>query len=80
MAGTAETSGVWTWRYFGAERTPAQPALDDEDSVQEFPSQSDAESWLGEHWRDLAAAGVTEVELIESEKVHYAMSLAAADS
>jgi len=28
-----------------------------------FPTQGDAESWLGEHWRELAGGGVAAVTL-----------------
>ena len=41
------------------------------------PTQSDAESWLGEHWRELAEQGVTGVTLLEDDRVEYGpMSLA----
>ena len=40
-----------------------------------FGSQADAESWLGQSWRDLAAAGVTTVVLVEDDRVEYRMSL-----
>lgn len=42
-----------------------------------FPSQSDAESWIGEHWRHLAAAGVQSVELVDNGTALYEMSLSA---
>jgi hypothetical protein len=47
----------WTWRY-EPESAGAPPP-------DEFPSQSDAESWLGEAWRELAAAGVIGVTLVK---------------
>ena len=31
------------------------------------PSQSDAESWLGETWRELAAAGIAQVTLLSED-------------
>ncbi len=71
---------TWTWCYYDAERVTVKPALEEQHAAQEFPSQSDAESWLGEHWRELAAAGVAEVELIEADDVRYAMSLTASES
>lgn len=41
-----------------------------------FPSQADAESWIGETWRELAAAGVGSVVLWEGEdEVYGPMSL-----
>jgi hypothetical protein len=44
-----------------------------------FPSQSDAETWLGEQWRELAEAGVEAVTLAHEGAVVYGpMSLRAA--
>lgn len=65
---------AWTWTYAdagGAEMSG--PAL----VTTAFPTQSDAESWLGEAWRDLADAGVASVTLHEDDSVVYGpMSLA----
>jgi hypothetical protein len=36
-----------------------------------FPSQADAESWIGEAWPDLLGQGVDQVSLIEGERVVY---------
>lgn len=63
---------TWRWRLEsvdGGEVTgPNSPA---------HPNQSDAESWLGENWRDLAEAGVAQVTLFEDERMVYGpMSLA----
>jgi hypothetical protein len=45
-----------------------------------FPTQADAESWIGETWRELADAGVDAVFLLEDQAVVYGpMSLRAAD-
>jgi hypothetical protein len=62
----------WSWRLEdtkGAELTkPSSPT---------HSNQSDAESWLGEHWRELAEAGVAQASLFEDErKVYGPMSLA----
>ncbi|MDT4938946.1 MAG: hypothetical protein QOG80_2617 [Pseudonocardiales bacterium] len=50
----------WIWRLEAADGTVldsiASPA---------HPNQSDAESWLGEQWRALAADGVARVTLLE---------------
>jgi hypothetical protein len=60
----------WTWRYDGTP-TPEAPSGDT------FPTQSDAESWLGENWRELRSAGVTAVTLLDSgREVYGPMSLA----
>ncbi|WP_347350063.1 hypothetical protein [Intrasporangium sp.] len=43
-----------------------------------FPTQSDAESWLGETWRDLSGSGVETVTLHRGDAVVYGpMSLRA---
>jgi membrane-bound lytic murein transglycosylase B len=61
----------WVWRFESADgrdlATPASPA---------HASQSDAESWLGETWRELAEAGVAQVVLQQDgEKVYGPMLL-----
>jgi hypothetical protein len=44
----------------------------------EFSSQSDAETWIGEVWRELADAGVDQVVLLDSgREVYGPMSLEA---
>ena len=45
---------------------------------QTFPSQADAETWLGESWRDLLDEGVEQVTLLEGQREVYGpMSLRA---
>jgi hypothetical protein len=69
---------TWTWRYQNELGQPVE--LTDIDGIGEVhQSQSDAETWLGEHWRELFDAGVTEVSLIEDERVEYVMALTAAE-
>jgi hypothetical protein len=53
-------SEAWTWAYEDADGQPMTGGLL---STADFPSQSDAENWFGEIWRDLAAAGVAGVTL-----------------
>ncbi len=36
-----------------------------------FASQGDAETWLGEHWKVLAAAGVAAATLVEDGRAAY---------
>jgi hypothetical protein len=64
-----ERAMAWAWRYEGATG-PKQAG-----SSETFPSQSDAESWLGQSWRELAAAGVVTAVLVEDDRVEYRMSL-----
>jgi hypothetical protein len=69
---------TWSWRYQDAEGQdlPAAPAVA---PVESFATKGDAESWLGETWRDLLAAGVEQVVLVEGDRVEYAMPLTPAD-
>ena len=39
--------------------------------AESFPNQSDAESWIGETWRDLLEAGVHQVVLYEGDRRVY---------
>jgi len=66
----------WTWTYLDADAT----AMTGDELVETgFPSQSEAESWLGEQWRDLADAGVDAVTLEHDGVFVYGpMSLRAA--
>ena len=60
---------AWTWRYEDSSGglvdpgglAPSEP----------FPSQADAESWIGETWRELLAAGVAQVTLFEDDHQVY---------
>ena len=36
-----------------------------------FPTQADAESWIGETWRELLDGGVDQVSLLEGDRVVY---------
>lgn len=66
----------WTWTYLDADGKPMTGQALGEAG---FPSQSDAESWLGEEWRALADAGVESVTLLDHGQVVYGpMSLRAA--
>lgn len=56
----------WIWRLEDADGTtlrgPANP---------EHQNQSDAESWLGERWRELAEAGIAQVTLFDGDTTVY---------
>ncbi len=63
---------TWTLQLWGADgdelTAPSVPA---------HGNQSDAESWLGEHWRELAEEGVASVTLLNGGTAVYGpMSLA----
>lgn len=66
-------SEQWTWSYEDASGAPV-PAEGLGETA--FPTQGDAESWFGEVWHDLAAAGVAAVTLHrDGQKVYGPMSL-----
>ncbi len=59
----------WTWQYDAQQGAPipqsvSQPAAG-------FPTQADAETWVGEVWRDLVAEGIDAVSLYEDERLVY---------
>ncbi|HWA66943.1 MAG TPA: hypothetical protein VG899_11305 [Mycobacteriales bacterium] len=64
---------AWAWRFENSDAV----ALDDgELPAESFPTQADAETWIGEAWRELAAAGVAQVTLFEDgREVYGPMSL-----
>ena len=57
---------AWTWRLEDAEG-----AALDQPAVPAHASQADAESWLGENWRELREAGVGQVTLLDAGSVVY---------
>jgi uncharacterized protein (DUF2237 family) len=63
---------VWTWRFEKADgSTVAAP-----NGAEEFPTQGDAESWVGETWKELLEGGIDQVVLLEDgEKVYGPMNL-----
>ncbi len=61
-------SDGWTWSYEDATGKPVEAPVTVSTS---FPTQGDAESWLGEQWRELRAAGVVAVSLHEDGSLVY---------
>lgn len=59
---------TWRWRY---EDAHGGEVVDRPLPQEVFPSQADAESWLGENWRELLESGVEQVTLLEEERVEY---------
>ena len=67
---------AWTWRYEDSSGAPVD-AGPEAPTAEPFPSQADAESWIGETWRELLAAGVAQVTLFEDDhQVYGPMGLA----
>lgn len=62
----------WNWQLFDkAGRVLAVTGIAAELWPEEFSSQSDAETWLGERWRDLADSGVASVTLLADDNTEY---------
>lgn len=66
----------WTWQLEDPTGQPVDPAsLGVEVPV--VDNQGDAESWLGENWRDLLARGIATVTLLrDGQRVYGPMGLA----
>lgn len=64
---------TWTWRCEHIDGTELEQV---EANTEIFPSRGDAETWLGEHWADLAEAGAQQVTLLQDDAPLYTMSLA----
>ncbi|GAA0276480.1 hypothetical protein GCM10010302_12700 [Streptomyces polychromogenes] len=65
---------AWTWRFEAADGAEVAPAVEPE----EFTTQGDAESWIGEVWKELLDGGAERVTLFEDSTEIYTMSLSAA--
>ncbi|QKW06073.1 hypothetical protein HUT18_06335 [Streptomyces sp. NA04227] len=63
---------AWTWRFEKADGTEVEPSLQPD----EFTTQGDAESWIGEFFKELAEGGTDQVTLFEDgTKIYGPMSL-----
>jgi hypothetical protein len=69
-----EAAMTWTWRLESVDGGP----LTDPASPP-HANQSDAESWLGEHWRELADTGVVQVTLLDGGTQVYGPMLLGED-
>ncbi|HEY7146938.1 MAG TPA: hypothetical protein VH637_22055 [Streptosporangiaceae bacterium] len=59
---------AWTWQFEKQDGTVVSARGLPRES---FSSQGDAESWLGENWRELLEAGVDQVTLLEEDRAEY---------
>jgi len=68
---------AWTWRFEKSDGTETEPALQPE----EFTTQGDAESWIGEYWRELLDGGAEQATLFEDgAEIYGPMSLRAEEA
>ncbi|MEO7059485.1 MAG: hypothetical protein ABI083_07195 [Lapillicoccus sp.] len=66
----------WTWKLLDAQSESVEHAM----GGSTFPTQSEAESWLGEEWQTLLEGGVDAVTLVEDgAEVYGPMSLHATE-
>jgi hypothetical protein len=59
---------AWSWQF---EKEDGTVAASRGLPKETFSSQGDAESWLGENWRELLEGGVDQVTLVEEGRVEY---------
>ena len=59
---------TWTWQF---EKADGGAVASRDLPKDTFASQGDAESWLGENWRDLLEQGVDQVSLVDDGRVEY---------
>jgi hypothetical protein len=63
---------TWRWRFEDSSGAEVGVAEDGAAAgVSGFPSQSDAESWIGEVWHELLDEGVDQVTLFEADREVY---------
>lgn len=70
---------TFTWRYERADGTRIVD-LPPTATAEAFTSQADAESWVGETWRELLHEGVDAVTLLSHDTVVYGPMSLHADS
>ncbi|MGH6655298.1 MAG: hypothetical protein ACRDVE_08830 [Actinocrinis sp.] len=67
---------AFTWRYENASGAEVEPVVPVEGERAAYPTQGDAETWIGENWHELLAAEVEQVTLLDDgAKVYGPMSL-----
>lgn len=60
----------WLWVYQSADGSPTQN-LPESAATNDFPTQSDAETYIGAEWQSLLSAGVDAVTLYEDDRLVY---------
>jgi hypothetical protein len=61
------SAATWRWQLLDADGAATQVP----GGTPAFPSQSDAETWVGEEWRALLEAGVEAVTLVDGDRLVY---------
>ena len=72
------SQATWRWQLLDAAGVDISEKLDPTGRELRFTSQGDAETWIGEAWRQLVEDGVDAVNLFEADRQVYGpMSLQA---
>jgi len=58
----------WTWQAQGADGAVVESVMANDAA---FPTQGDAETWIGENWQSLLDEGVDQVCLLDGASVIY---------
>lgn len=64
-------AGPWRWRLLDSSGEEARASGAADATTPRFPSQSEAETWLGEEWRTLLEGGVESVVLLDGDREVY---------
>jgi hypothetical protein len=64
-------TALWHWRLLGDDGEEVTAEETAPGRGPRFASQGDAESWVGEVWRELVDEGVASVVLLEGEREVY---------
>jgi hypothetical protein len=64
-------AALWRWRLLDADGAEVELPDSLTGNGPRFPSQGDAETWVGESWRELAEQGVDSVVLVEGDREVY---------
>ena len=67
--GVPLSAQTWWWRL--SDTTSTVIVMEGDFGDRRFPSQADAESWVGEFWADLARLGVEGVTLMDGDREVY---------
>ena len=59
----------WTWQMHSDSGAPEPESATQPSGG--FPTQADAETWVGEVWRELLEAGIDSVSLYEDGRLVY---------
>lgn len=71
LSDRSSTQATWRWQLLDAAGADISDKVDPSGRELRFTSQGDAESWIGEAWRQLVEDGVDAVTLFEADREVY---------